>query len=143
MPERYRTVAALYREARNSRSDLYRLLCCHKILGMWKHDTYPFDVNQLQRDQRRVTQEMLVVADLRGYDPELEGVSFEELVSRLDEWCAWAIESVSGEALPEPLEDYEKNCRLAAIANILDLAVHRVLADQIARNRSRLRIRRK
>lgn len=137
LPERYCTIATLYREARNSPSDIYRLLCCYKILETWAGHSHLFDSIETQaamtetevpRDQR-VDQEMLVLSGLIRYQPDLDGCSFIELPDRFSRWREWALQYVTGNGLAEPLDNYDRRFELASVANLADLAVHRILVE--------------
>jgi hypothetical protein len=139
LPETYWTVMALYREVRNSPSDIYRFLCCLKILSLWTKRADPFKLLRarsaelglvLQHDYC-IDQDMLVLSGLLNYRPDLEGVGFDELLEALTAWRGWALHAVIDEDLLPLLDDYEHSFELSSIANLVDLAVHRILAGEI------------
>ncbi len=139
LPEPYWTVMALYREARNSPSDTYRFLCCQKILKLWIKGADPFTrlrarATETGRDlaqDHRVDQEMLALSGLLNYRPELEGASFDELLDAMAQWRDWAVRAVIDEDPPPALDDYERGLELASVANLVDIAVHRILVAEI------------
>jgi hypothetical protein len=116
LPEPYWTIATLYREARNSASDVYRLLCCYKILWMWVKRAGPFGLAPERTSEPEikaandyhVTQKMLVLSGLIHHRPELEGVSFAGLLEPLTTWRQWALRAVLDEELPDQVDDYER-----------------------------------
>jgi hypothetical protein len=139
LPESYWAVMTLYREARNSPSDIYRFLCCHKILGLWAKCTDPFNLlraraaelgRELAQDHR-VDRGMLGLSGLVNFRPELEGKRFGELLESIAPWRAWAVQAVIDEGLPPALDDYELGRELASVANLVDIAVHRILAAEM------------
>ena len=130
--EYYHHVMALYREARNSSSDIYRLLCCCKILRIWTNRAEPFDQGGAQFDDLEVTPEMLVLSGMIEFRPDLEGTSFSKLLDRIGPWRDRAAASVVSDQFPVDLDDYEQGLELAAVANLIDLAVHRILSAAIA-----------
>jgi len=138
MPEAYRTLLALYREARNSPSDIYRLLCCYKILRVWVEGAAPFDLLQARTaelgcqtvQEQRVDREMLALSGLASFRPELEGMRFDELLDSIASWREWAVDALSVER-PPPAFDYERGLELASVANLIDRAAHRILAAEI------------
>jgi hypothetical protein len=139
LPESYLTITALYREARNSTSDIYRFLCCHKILSMWKKGADPFGLLQARVSESgkklagdyHVSQEMLALSGLINFRPELEGLNFVDLLEPLAIWRQWALQAVIDERLPDQLGEYEHGRELSSVANLADLAVHRILVDEI------------
>lgn len=141
LPETYWTITALYREARNSASDIYRLLCCHKILRMWASGVDPFGLSQARvsklgteladEDGFRISRLMLVTSGLIHYSPELEGVKFVDLLEPLTAWHQWALQAISDEDLPDRLDDYEHGRELSSVVNLVDLTVHHILVGEI------------
>jgi hypothetical protein len=139
LPESYWTINTLYREARNSTSDTYRFLCCHKILSMWGKGVDPFGLVKARASKSgeeitgwyHVSREMLALSGLIHFRPDLEGVDFVDLLEPLATWRQWALQAVIDERLPDRLGEYEHSRELSCIANLVDLAVHRVLADEI------------
>jgi hypothetical protein len=139
MPKSYSTITTLYREARNSPSDIYRFLCCRKILGMWVKRADPFKLLQARAEKLEmelanghyVDQEMLLLSGMTHYRPDLEGIGFGELLDSLAEWHQWTLRAVIDEELPARLGDYECDLELSSVANLVDLAVHRILASEI------------
>ncbi len=139
LPEAYWTMMALYREARNSSSDTYRLLCCDKILRVWAKHADPFNLLrtraaelrcELAQDYR-VDREMLALSGLANTRPELEGIRFNDLLNSITPLRDWAVDVLSEEILPPDLDDYEHGLELASVANLVDLAAHRILAAEI------------
>jgi hypothetical protein len=139
LPTPYWTLTTLYREARNSASDVYRLLCCHKILWMWIKRADPFGQLQVRASQfgmqlagdYQVTEKMLALSGLIHYRPELEGVRFADLLEPLATWRRWALQAVVDEDLPDQLGEYEHGRELSSVANLVDMAVHHILADEL------------
>ncbi|MGH8502131.1 MAG: hypothetical protein ACREVE_06580 [Gammaproteobacteria bacterium] len=139
LPEPYWPIMALYREARNSPSDTYRLLCCHKILRVWTKQADPFSLLRARAAElgcelaqhHHVDREMLALSGLADFRPDLEGASFDELQAAMAPWRDWAVQAVIDERLPAALDDYEHGLELASVANLADIAVHRILAAEI------------
>jgi Methylamine utilization protein MauJ len=138
LPEPYWTALALYREARNSPNDTYRFLCCHKILQLWVRRTEPFSLlrehaagSGRELENPDVTRDMLVLSGLMDFRPELEGIGFDKLLESLAPWRDWAVQALIDERPPPALDDYDLGLELGSVANLIDLAAHRVLADEI------------
>jgi hypothetical protein len=138
LPEPYWTALALYREARNSPNDTYRFLCCHKILQLWVRRTEPFSLlrehaagSGRELENPDVTRDMLVLSGLMDFRPELEGIGFDKLLESLAPWRDWAVRALTDERPPPALDDYDLGLELGSVANLIDLAAHRVLAAEI------------
>ena len=134
LPESYRHMMALYREARNSSSDIYRVLCCCKILRLWTKGAEPFDLSLksgVQVATLDVTREMLVLSGMIEFRPALEGTPFNMLLDRIGLWHDRAAAILISEEFPLDLDDYEQGLELAAVANLIDLAVHRIFSADI------------
>jgi len=134
LPDAYGHVMALYRQARNSSSDVYRLLCCCKILRLWTEGKEPFELARAsgERDERLVvTREMLALSGMLEFRPDLDGTPFGRLLDRLEPWPDRALATVTDEGGPVDFADYEQGRELAAVANLTDLAVHRIFAAAI------------
>jgi hypothetical protein len=150
LPEPYWTIMALYREARNSASDTYRFLCCYKILRAWAKQADPFGLLRAQAAKLKyelaqdyqVDREMLALSGLVNFRPELEGTRFSQLLDSIGRWRDWGIQAVIDEGLPPSLDDYECGVELASVANLVDLAAHRILAAEIRGWQSILEIHR-
>jgi Methylamine utilization protein MauJ len=139
LPESYWTITSLYREARNSPSHTYRFLCCHKIVRLWATSDGPFnllrsraaELGRNPAEDHRVDQEMLGLSGLVNFRPDLEGVSFEKMLDALVPWRDWAMQAVIDEGLLLSMDDYDHGLELSSVANLLDIAAHRVLAGEI------------
>lgn len=143
VPKSLLVVANLYREGRTSTSDRYRFLCCEAILGKWKRGEPPFDLKD-RRDPESgqeqvppeaepyVTEELMVISGMHGISPELEGASFADLPERLKEWHAAAVSYVlEGKVEEEEQKGLSRAFEWAAVANLVDMAAHRVLSHAI------------
>lgn len=134
-PPEFWPVANLYREARSATSDRYRLLCCYKILQIWRMGAEPFgdrtkDPTTLA--DRVVTEEMLVLSGAIGHCRDWEGIGFDALADSLRPWRDQAIEVFTEVSEPPPDDDYERRCELSAVTNLADLAVHAIVRDCLA-----------
>ncbi len=82
--------------------------------------------------EHRIDRGILGSSGLVNFYPELEGASFSEMLDSIAAWRDWAVQTVTGESLSQPpLDDYERGLELASVANLVDIAVHRVLAAEI------------
>lgn len=139
VPDAGWSVLALYREARDASSDIYRLLCCRKIIQMWSDCIEPFDVEgeadtahqQADSAAMVVSREMLILSGLIDFYPDLEETRFDKLLTLVEPWCAWAKQLLSDEPLLSNTHDYAQETELASIANLLDLVTHYILVAQI------------
>ena len=75
---------------------------------------------------------MLVLSGMIEFRPDLEGTSFSKLLDRIGPWRDRAAASVVSDQFPVDLDDYEQGIELAAVANLIDLAVHRIFSATIA-----------
>jgi hypothetical protein len=136
LPEAFWPVAGLYREARTSSSDRYRLLCCHAILERWARGEAPFDDPEddpAVRSSLRVTQELIVLSGMAQIRPGLEGVALVDLPGHLGDWRESALGTLAGTRDPTREAGYDEVFELIAVANLLDLAAHQVLVREIDR----------
>jgi Methylamine utilization protein MauJ len=138
LPESFWQVASLYREARISPNDRYRFLCCDTILRMCARGDAPFDSDaNAKRGSRaeRVTQELMVLSGMVKFRPEFEGTALAELPNRLEDWRRSSLEfMLEGRATPET-ENLDCILEFTAVANLVDLAAHQILAQEIERCR--------
>lgn len=143
LPESLLAAANLYREGRTSTSDRYRFLCCEAILNKWKHGEAPFD-HRMPREQAQdhesssmdlepqVTQELMVISGMHGIMPDLEGIKLSELPDRLEAWHEAAVDYVlNGNIEIESQTGIDRVSEWAAVANLLDLAAHQILSQEI------------
>jgi hypothetical protein len=135
-------LAGLYREARNATSARWRLFCALAILEAWSRRDGVFaatDRGLAGRGEARaawvVTREMLLRGGALEVGGDLEGCAFPELTHilglRRDEVTA-ALGAV-GSAVPA--SDHATEVELAALANLADLAAHKVLVEEIELHR--------
>jgi hypothetical protein len=85
----------------------------------------------VQLDGFGVTPEMLVLSGMIECRPDLEGTSFSTLLDRIGPWHDRAAARVVSDQFPVDLGDYEQGLELAAVANLIDLAVHRIFSADI------------
>ncbi|GFO82810.1 MAG: hypothetical protein A49_24370 [Methyloceanibacter sp.] len=136
LPQSFWPLARLYREGRTSSKDRYRFLCCYALIAKWSQAESPFDwrlrsspdVSELA--EASVSQEMMTLAGVTRFAPELEGVTTTELLASLAPWHEEALDfCMNG---PSEGEDFDAIQRWAAIANLADISAHDVLRRTIA-----------
>lgn len=142
-PKAFLSVANLYREARASSSDRYRFLCCQTILEKWRRGDPPFGRGNGRKGGKsarskpglRVTRELLAVSGMINFWPELEETPLEHLMDRLRPWNRAALAfALEGDDDGGP-EDLTQAMEWAAVANLVDLAAHKVLSHVFAGGR--------
>lgn len=138
IPQSLLSLARLYREGRTSTSDRYRFLCCESVLARWNRRDPPFDwlseednVQPLN-EELYVNEELMVISGMIGFSPELEGTSFSELPERLKDWHLDAVRfALEGRDEIDEKEDLNRIFEWSAVANLVDLAAHKVLSRTI------------
>lgn len=134
LPDSFGHVVALYRQARNSSSDIYRLLCCCKILRLWTEGKAPFELARSggeRAESLKVTREMMGLSGMIEFRPDLEGTPFSRLLDRIAPWPERATATITPDGCPVDLSDYEQGRELAAVANLVDLAAHRIFLAEV------------
>ncbi|MEX2517379.1 MAG: hypothetical protein WD572_10825 [Gammaproteobacteria bacterium] len=144
VPKSLLAAANLYREGRTSTSDRYRFLCCEAILGKWKRGESPFGQRSVAREltqgheqppaetEPRVTQEIMVISGMHEIMPDLDGIKLSDLPERLGAWHAAAVEYVlNGNIEDEGRTGIDRASEWAAVANLVDLTAHQLLAEAI------------
>jgi hypothetical protein len=74
---------------------------------------------------------MLGASGLVNFRPELEGIRFGHLLESIARWSDWIIQIVIDKGPSTGLDDYECSVELASVANLVDIAVYRILAREI------------
>ncbi len=142
LPDDFWPLASLYREGRTSGSDRYRFLCCATILEKWKRRDAPFDRESDGAEEQgphsdglHVTQELMALSGMISFSPDIEGTPFEDLPKRLEAWRLDALAFVQDGRADCKTEDLNRVLEWTAVANLVDLAAHRVLSRTINRLR--------
>lgn len=74
---------------------------------------------------------MLVASVLVNFRPEVEGIHFGHLLEPIARWSDWIIRSVIDKGPSTGLDDYECSVERASVANLVDIAVYRILVREI------------
>lgn len=137
IPDSFWPAAQLYTEGRTSSKDRYRFLCCYALICRWSRAEPPFDWQTMNADEASaqptavVDQEIMALSGAVQFAPGLEGLSIAELAKALESWHARALSFVSGDVNGKP-DDFRSHQEWAAIANIADIAAHRILSQTLA-----------
>lgn len=140
LSDEYAALLSLYREARNSASPFYRLLCCYKILEAWytKGSIFGYADRLVQeknlsvrRPKRTVTQEMLTMSLLFNRHPEFLDVSFGKFFELLNPWRVKVAHAITDAGDFINLDQYQSQIDVGPIANLADMVAQRVLLDEV------------
>lgn len=134
VPADLRPLASLYKRARNAPDSNYRLLCAFAVLMGAAEPEGPLAAET--RDSFAVTQEMLIHAGAMEFAPDLVGKSLLELVfflrPRQDSLFA------APNLLAAHVVDQEAMQSVGALANLADLAAHRLLLRELRHRKATL-----
>jgi hypothetical protein len=135
-------LADLYREARNAASPRWRLLCALAVLEAWQRRDGIFAATDAllaargeRRQARRVGRDMLLHSGALGTHNQLLDQPLTALVELLRSRRDAVLVRLGGQPVAGDRR-YEDEVRLAALANLADLAARQVLAEEFELHRS-------
>jgi hypothetical protein len=136
-------LADLYREARNAVSPRWRLLCALAVLEAWQRRDGIFAATDAvlaargeRRLARRVGRDMLLRSGALGTHDQLLDQPLAALVDLLRSRRDAVLATMLGGGPTAGDRRYEDQIRLAALANLADLAARQVVAEEFELHRS-------